>query len=168
LPRAVQRPSLPTATPDPSERRFKITASHEALPLGYHSFIPGWPRRVDPVMVRNYRDNHSMAKRTIVQLEDDLDGGEADRSVAFSLNGDFYEIDLNSANADKLAETLAPYINAARRVSGRARSGRGVRRPAGVAVDTYAVREWAKGQGLKVSDRGRVSAEVQAAYVQAH
>jgi hypothetical protein len=69
-----------------------------------------------------------MARKTIIQLEDDLDGGTADTSVALSLNGDFYEIDLSDKNADKLAGALAPYINAARRVSGRAGMSRGARR----------------------------------------
>jgi Lsr2 len=31
---------------------------------------------------------------------------------------------------------------------------------AGVAVDTAKVREWAKGQGIEVKDRGRVPANV--------
>jgi hypothetical protein len=110
-----------------------------------------------------------MAKKTIVLLEDDLDGGDADHTVAFSLDGDSYEIDLNSANADKLAGVFAPYINAARRVGGRAGSGRGARRPATrPGADTQVIREWAKQQGLKVSDRGRVSDEIRTAYDSAH
>jgi hypothetical protein len=110
-----------------------------------------------------------MAKKTIIQLEDDLDGGEADRSVAFWLNGDHYEIDLNNANADKLAGVLAPYINAARRIGGRAGSARRGRRAAAQpGANTQAIREWAKEQGLRVSDRGRVSEEIQTAYANAH
>jgi hypothetical protein len=110
-----------------------------------------------------------MAKRTIIQLEDDLDGGPADRTVAFSLSGDFYEIDLNHANADKLAGVLAPYISAARRVAGRSRSGRGPHRGTiDPGPDTRAIRDWATKQGLKVSGRGRVSEEIRAAYAAKH
>lgn len=110
-----------------------------------------------------------MARRTIIQLEDDLDGGSADRTVAFGLDGSSYEIDLSDANADKLAGLLSPYISAARRVGGRATAGRGARRAVGrTGSQTQEIREWAKSQGLAVSDRGRVSAEVIAAYESAH
>ena len=40
-----------------------------------------------------------MAKRTVVVLEDDLDGGPADETVTFALDGVSYEIDLSSSNA---------------------------------------------------------------------
>ena len=49
-----------------------------------------------------------MSRRTIVQLEDDLSGGEAAESVTFSLDGRSFEIDLNEKNAAALRESLAP------------------------------------------------------------
>ncbi|MGH7866182.1 MAG: histone-like nucleoid-structuring protein Lsr2 [Candidatus Dormibacteraceae bacterium] len=58
-----------------------------------------------------------MAQTVIVQLTDDIDGGEADETGVFALNGPTYEIDL-SANADKLRAALATFIEKAR-VSGR-------------------------------------------------
>jgi hypothetical protein len=39
-----------------------------------------------------------MAKTTIVQLTDDLDGGKADTTVSFGLDGVNYEIDLSEEN----------------------------------------------------------------------
>ena len=63
-----------------------------------------------------------MAKTVIVKLVDDIDGGDADETVEFSLDGTAYEIDVNAANAAKLREALRPYIE-----KGRARSGNGTR-----------------------------------------
>ena len=40
-----------------------------------------------------------MAQKVEVHLEDDLDGGPADDTVTFALDGKDYEIDLSTANA---------------------------------------------------------------------
>jgi hypothetical protein len=98
-----------------------------------------------------------MSRRTIVELEDDLTGGPADRTVAFALNGTSYEIDLGDANADTFSEALAPYIASAPRVGGRAVSGR---RAHSANEDARAVRERARSNGYEVSERGWISAEV--------
>jgi Lsr2 len=50
---------------------------------------------------------------------DDLDGGDADGTVRFGLDGTEYEIDLNAGHAQALRETLAPYVRAARRLGVR-------------------------------------------------
>jgi hypothetical protein len=112
-----------------------------------------------------------MAQRVNIVLEDDLDGTEADETVTFGLDGVSYEIDLSSDNAAALRDALAPYVGHARRSGGR----RAAARPApsrGSAAsgrrDLGDVREWARKNGHKVSDRGRISAEVQAAYDKAH
>jgi hypothetical protein len=63
-----------------------------------------------------------MAQTVIVQLTDDIDGGEADETVTFALNGRTYEIDLSTKNADRLREAFAPFIEKARK-SGRGESG---------------------------------------------
>ena len=47
-----------------------------------------------------------MAKTVIVKLTDDLDGGDADETVQFALDGKSYEIDLSSANASKFRDVL--------------------------------------------------------------
>lgn len=109
-----------------------------------------------------------MAQRVEVVLIDDLDGGKADETVSFALDGVSYEIDLSDKNARKLRDAMANFTGHARR-SG---SSRGARRRAtsGSAkrTDLSAVREWARANGHEVSDRGRISAEVQAAYDKAH
>ena len=48
-----------------------------------------------------------MAQKVQVLLVDDLDGGEATETVAFSLDGNSYEIDLSSENASKLRKEFA-------------------------------------------------------------
>jgi hypothetical protein len=66
-----------------------------------------------------------MAKTVIVKLTDDIDGGDADETVQFALDGRSFEVDLSTANASKLRETLEPYIRGGRPGAGsRSRSAR--------------------------------------------
>jgi hypothetical protein len=110
-----------------------------------------------------------MAKKVQVLLVDDVDkSSPADETVSFSLDGVSYEIDLTSKNATKLRDDLATWIGHAERTGGRRSSGRSAGRGAGRKADLGAVREWARHNGHKVSDRGRISADVQAAYDKAH
>ncbi|GAA3160777.1 MULTISPECIES: histone-like nucleoid-structuring protein Lsr2 [Streptomyces] len=110
-----------------------------------------------------------MAQKVQVLLVDDLDGGEADETVTFSLDGKSYEIDLTTANADKLRESLADFVKAGRRTGGRSASGRGKARAAsGGSQDTAKVRAWAKENGYNVNDRGRVPADIREAYEKAN
>jgi hypothetical protein len=110
-----------------------------------------------------------MAQRVKVILEDDIDGGEAEETVTFSLDGTDYEMDLSSANASKLRDALAPWVGHARKIGGRrrARASRASNGSGGAAA-TSDIRSWAQAQGLEVSSRGRVSAEVREAYERAH
>lgn len=105
-----------------------------------------------------------MAQRRIVELIDDLDDTtiEDGGTQTFSLNGSTYEIDLSSDNLEKLREALAPFITAGRRV--RSSTPRASRAKARSAEDLNAVREWARANGYTVSDRGRVAADIVAAY----
>jgi hypothetical protein len=106
-----------------------------------------------------------MAKRTIttIELTDDVDGGKAERTVAFGFDGANYEIDLSKKNAAAFEKALRPYVDAARKL-GRSNSRR-VRRGASAASrDLSAVRAWARANGHAVSDRGRVPAAVLEAY----
>jgi hypothetical protein len=99
----------------------------------------------------------SMAQKTVVLLEDDLDGGQADETVTFALDGVSYEMDLSAANAARLRESLAPYVGAGRRIGGRAvvrRSGGGPARAD--REQLTAIRAWARGRGMDVNDRGRI------------
>ena len=112
-----------------------------------------------------------MAQKVQVILTDDLDGGEADESVQFAVDGVTYEIDLSAANAEALREALAPYVGSARRIGGRSVRRVAGSRPQGAPAsrtDLSDLRAWARENGYQVSDRGRVSSEVRAAYEAAH
>jgi hypothetical protein len=106
-----------------------------------------------------------MAQRTQIIITDDIDGSEAEGTIRFSFGGTSYEIDLNKKHADQFATALAPFTAAGRKVSGTRRSSRD-----GQASrhDQSGVRVWAREQGLKVSDRGRIPADVIAKYEAAH
>jgi Lsr2 len=103
-----------------------------------------------------------MAQKIQTFFIDDIDGGEAEGTVRFGLDGTDYEIDLSTAHAKALRKALETYIEAGRKVSGPARRparGSG-RRTASDGPNSSDVREWAKSQGIKVNDRGRVPAEL--------
>ncbi|WP_158375097.1 histone-like nucleoid-structuring protein Lsr2 [Cellulosimicrobium cellulans] len=108
-----------------------------------------------------------MAQKVQVLLVDDIDGGTADETVTFALDGVSYEIDLTSAHAAELRDALGTWVGHARKVGGRASSGRGSSagssRPRR-SSDAGAVRTWAKENGYEVSERGRISAEIRDAY----
>lgn len=118
--------------------------------------------------VDHFSEGEHMAQRVQIVLEDDLDGSTAVETVYFGLDGVAYEIDLNSGNAERLREALAPWIGNARKVSGR--KGGAVRRPRAAASSSSAteIRKWAQAQGMPVSSRGRVPAEIREAYEAAH
>lgn len=110
-----------------------------------------------------------MAQKVTVQLVDDVDGSEAESTVEFSLDGVSYAIDLSADNAAELRDHLATYTANARRTGGRKRRG-GKARTGKSAPNTtdrernQAIREWAREQGMQVSDRGRIPAEIVEAY----
>ena len=110
-----------------------------------------------------------MAQKVQVLLVDDLDGGEADETVTFALDGKTYEIDLTTTNADKLRGLLEPYVKGGRRTGGRAAGGRAKTRAAsGGSQDTAQIRAWAKENGFEDNDRGRVPATIREAYEKAN
>ena len=101
-------------------------------------------------------------------LTDDLDKtSEAAETITFGLDGVTYEIDLSEANAAALRSALAPYTEVARRIGG-GRAKPGSRKRGASASDATEVRAWAKAKGMKVSERGRVPADVREAYEAAH
>lgn len=111
-----------------------------------------------------------MARHTTVVTYDDLDGSEGASRVTFAHRGTSYEIDLNERHQAQLDRALAKFIAVARK-TGRA-SATANRRTSTAAPargsDLAAIRVWARGQGLTVSDKGRVSKAVQLAYNAAH
>jgi hypothetical protein len=105
-----------------------------------------------------------MAQRVQIILEDDYDGGTAEETVSFALDGAEYEIDLSSKNAAGLRDALGPWLAHARKTGGRRKRST---KPSGLS-STSDIRAWAQANGLDVSSRGRVSADVREAYEKAH
>src|SRR5262249_15720653 len=121
---------------------------------GDHGITRGRYRAGSPVGGREAR----MATKITVTLADDLDGGPAEETVRFGLDGTGYEIDLTKKNAGAFRRNLPPFIDHARR-AGRAPR----RRPGRTAASRQRsgdIRAWAKDQGLPVSTRGRIPESV--------
>jgi nucleoid-associated protein Lsr2 len=119
-----------------------------------------------------------MAQQVNVKFVDDLDGSDAASTVSFGLDGKTYEIDLSDDNAVKLRDSLAVFVGAARKSGGSAATSSrrtqkmttsSGRRPQPLDREqTAAIRAWARQNGHKISDRGRVSKAVVDAFQAAH
>lgn len=110
-----------------------------------------------------------MAQKVTVQLVDDVDGSEAESTVEFGLDGVTYTIDLSNDNAEQLRDALSSYVTNARRTGGRKRAagkaGKAAAAPSNADRErNQAIREWAREQGMQVSDRGRIPSEIVEAY----
>jgi Lsr2 len=99
-----------------------------------------------------------MATKITVVLEDDLEGGPAEQTLRFGLDGKEYEIDLNSRNVAVFRQQIAPFIEHARRAGSRQHQ-----RPVRTAASrerSADIRAWAKDNGIAVSERGRIPASI--------
>ena len=114
-----------------------------------------------------------MAQRRQTILIDDLtdeefregDGGV----VSFGLDGIEYEMDLTHAHHEELRRVLSRYVSRGRRREVNATGGAQpvARRGEPARIDKAqldAMRSWARGKGVVVSDRGRISAAIHATY----
>ena len=97
-----------------------------------------------------------MATKVLTTLQDDFDGSNATQTIRFALDGIEYEIDVSDRNANRLRNSLGDFIAHGRKVGGR----RARKTASSSQVDTRAVRKWAKANGIEVSSRGRIPAEV--------
>lgn len=96
-----------------------------------------------------------MATRTLIIC--DKCESEASQTTTMALNAKTYEVDLCQKCSDGLDKVLSPYLQLARVTGGPRRSTSGAaRRPAGNRAELTAIREWARGKGYEVSDRGRI------------
>jgi hypothetical protein len=103
-----------------------------------------------------------------VVLIDDIDGGPADETVRFSVDGSSFEIDLSAANAARLRQSFAEFIGHARKSSGRSSSNRSKRSRRADGGKSAEIRAWARETGLPVNERGRIPADLTAKFEAAH
>lgn len=106
-----------------------------------------------------------MAQKVSITLVDDIDGTDATQTVTFGLDGAAYEIDLSDDNASALREALATYVGHGRKVGrgGGAKRGRAAA-PSDGGASAKEIREWARSNGFKVPERGRIPADVREAF----
>ena len=122
-----------------------------------------------------------MARTTKTIITCDLhEGDELTEGVAevpFAFDGTAYEIDLCPDHREQMEEAFATYVGSARRANrGGTSSPRRASRPAGGSrssggsdrEEVQRIREWARANGHKVSERGRLSSSVLEAYRAAH
>jgi hypothetical protein len=109
-----------------------------------------------------------MAQKVLVQLIDDIDGTVAVETVRFGLDGKNYAIDLSADNAQELRDSLAGFIESARRDTGkqaaRPTSETSVTAGASSRQRTREIRAWARENGYPLKDRGRIAQDVVDAY----
>lgn len=108
-----------------------------------------------------------MSQKVTVTLTDDLDGSEATETVRFSLDGVWYEIDLNPGNAERLRSLMEEWVKCARRTGAapsRSASETIGRRKREGNPENAAIRDWARDNGHDVNVHGRVPADVRAMY----
>ena len=112
-----------------------------------------------------------MAQKTEVILTDDLDGSPAEDTFRVSWEGQAVEVELSADNRKRIEESLAALFDAGRKISVHYGS-RGPQGPkpkqraprSAEKANNSVIREWARENGLQVSDRGRISREVEAEY----
>jgi len=118
-----------------------------------------------------------MAQRTELILTCDVHDGaaEAADTVSFTVEGQAYECELCEPHLNEFREAMEIWSSHSRPVGGArgsqsaGRASRGSRkRAASEGPSSSDVREWAREQGMEVSSRGRVPAELHAAYAAAH
>ncbi|MEP6463562.1 MAG: Lsr2 family protein [Frankiaceae bacterium] len=111
-----------------------------------------------------------MAQRTLTVLTCDLHDKDVDavESVAFSVQGTSYEMDLCETHLKRFNDSLATFTAGARTgghaVRGTKRTRRTSRRrtsaSAGVGSETRVIREWAVSNGHSISAKGRIPAHI--------
>lgn len=109
-----------------------------------------------------------MARREITQYFDDLDDtllqDDEVNTIRFSVDGSHYMLDLSDKNAADFRAALAPWISVAQPITAPQRN---TRRSGTRPNESRAIREWARAQGMEVSDRGKVPGAIVDAYRQA-
>ena len=107
----------------------------------------------------------------ICDLHEDVQDDAAVHPYTFSVQNSVYTIDLCDEHSETFTEAIAPFVEAGRRMTSGARSARSAAAPRKVrdagpssTEKNNAIREWARAQGHEIGDRGRIRADLVAAY----
>lgn len=110
-----------------------------------------------------------MATQTTVTISCDICGGTKDAATrTITLDGRAVEIDLCGKDGKALDKVAARYVPVSRKVSSSRRSATTGRRTVSDRQHSGDVRSWARTQGFEVSDRGRISADLERQYDASH
>jgi hypothetical protein len=116
-----------------------------------------------------------MVQRTKITLIDDVNGDEtAVETIQFGLDGVQYEIDLSEEHAFALRNDIGQWSDYARRIGGRRKhkakdkAQTNGHKASASPSSAAEIRAWAQSQGVEVPPRGRVPADVRAAFEQAN
>jgi hypothetical protein len=104
-----------------------------------------------------------MAQRVVVQLDCDMDrkSGKDVETVSFGYQGDTYELELCSKHQKLLHDLISSLVPSARKISAsRPRNGGRTASKRSNREENAAIRAWAQRNGIKVSERGRIAADV--------
>jgi hypothetical protein len=122
------------------------------------------------IYVRRGKGEIKVAKKVSVTFACDYDAKEIPDGEhmmrAFSLDGRDYEIDLCVRHSQKFDEVFHKFADRARKATNRV--SRVKRRTSAHRRHSAEIRSWAKNNGLTVSDRGRIPAEVITRYNATH
>lgn len=109
-----------------------------------------------------------MAQKQTVSYVSDLSGKEIDGtedgynpSISFSFDGTDYTIDLTADEFEKFSKAMRPYMDAGTKVGRRSGTKSRAKQSGPTAAD---IRGWAKEHGYDVPERGRIPADVRAAF----
>ena len=109
-----------------------------------------------------------MAQVVTRSFIDDIDGTEAERTFTFAVDGTNYEIDLSRSNIEEFKAAIGGFLESARKTRGTSRKSTSANALRQSREHNQAIRDWAKANGLSVSDRGRISSEIQEKFDAAH
>ena len=113
-----------------------------------------------------------MARREITQYFDDIDNSplkdDEVNTIRFSVDGNHYVLDLSEKNAADFRSAVEPWISAARPAPATGPQRTTNRQTSSAsATRSRAIREWARAEGLEVSERGKIPARIVDAYNEA-
>lgn len=112
-----------------------------------------------------------MAQKIITELLCDMhndDTTPALDTISYTWAGTALELDVCQKHADDMDKKIAPFVALSRRVTGS--NVRGIKSGVKFArkpSDAAKVREWARGQGIPVPDRGRMPVAITEQYAAA-